>query len=60
VNNELEPNLRFKKEYVKLAGVWFGNHKPHMNTFLTPLTQMFIDGWHKGKSYLLLNLTIRN
>jgi hypothetical protein len=48
INNELGPNLRFKKENVKLFGLWFGSFKPHMNTFLTPMTQMFIDAWYDG------------
>jgi len=60
VNNELEPSmynwidninfieLRFKKEYVQFLGVWFDSEKPDMNTFLTPLTQMFISSWTEG------------
>jgi hypothetical protein len=49
VNNELQPEIRFKKENIRLIGIWFGSKKPDMNTFLTPLTQMFIDAWHLGK-----------
>jgi hypothetical protein len=48
VNNELEPHIRFKKEYVKLFGVWFGKQEPIMNTFLTPCVQMFINAWEQG------------
>lgn len=32
--NELPPHLR--KEHMILAGLWFGNEKPYMNTFLKP------------------------
>jgi len=59
VNNELEPGkfnfiviyiveLRFKKENIFLIGLWFDSQKPNMTTFLTPLTQMFIDSYHSG------------
>lgn len=48
INNELEPNIRFKKEYIQLVGLWFGKKKPHMNTFLTPLVQMFNDAFNEG------------
>ena len=42
VNNEIEPSIRFKKEYVKLFGIWFDQCEPYMNTFLAPSIQMFI------------------
>jgi hypothetical protein len=48
VNNELQPEIRFKKDNIHLFGIWFSLHKPHMNTFLKPMVQMFIDGWYKG------------
>ncbi len=35
--NELPPWLRFKKQYVLLGGLWFGNCKPDPNLFLKPL-----------------------
>jgi len=58
VNNELEPEIRFKKENVRLFAIWFGNSKPKMNTFLTPLTQMFIDAWNNGNIYIILYLSV--
>jgi hypothetical protein len=48
VNNELKPEICFKKENVRLFAIRFGSNKPNMNTFLTPLTQMFIDAWYNG------------
>jgi hypothetical protein len=60
VNNELSPEIRFKKEYVKLFGLWFGSTKPHMNTFLTPLAQMFIDAWYEGKGCKITLTLFRN
>ena len=44
--------LRFKKEYIQLLGIWFDSEKPDMNSFLTPLTQMFINSWHIGIIFL--------
>ena len=40
--------LRFKKKYIYLLGVWFDADKPDMNTFFTPITQMFINSWNSG------------
>ena len=68
MNNELEPGkfrfvvndiieLRFKKENIFLIGLWFDSEKPKMTTFLTPLTQMFIDSYHSG-IFILLHTNI--
>ena len=37
VINELPYTIRMKPENMLLAGLWFGNRKPAMNTFLKPL-----------------------
>jgi hypothetical protein len=50
----LDPQIRFKKEYIKLAGIWFGSSKPDMSTFFTPLVQMLNDAWYKGRSSIVL------
>lgn len=34
--NELPPTKRFLKEKMVIAGLWYGEGKPHMNTFLKP------------------------
>ncbi|XP_053407190.1 uncharacterized protein LOC128559474 [Mercenaria mercenaria] len=41
VINELPYKLRMKKENMILAGLWFGNKKPFMGTFLQPFLQKF-------------------
>ena len=61
ISNELEPSMyltqlnidifteiRFKKEHIQFLGIWFDSEKPDMNTFLTPITQMFINSWTEG------------
>jgi hypothetical protein len=59
VANELAPEIRFKKDYVRLLGIWFGKTKPQMNSFLKPMTQMFIKAWHKGNfSFVLTHNTV--
>ena len=35
--NELPPHLRSKN--ILMTGLWFGQTKPHMNTFLTPFVE---------------------
>jgi len=35
--NELPPHIRMKN--IMLAGLWFGNKKPHMDLFLEPLVE---------------------
>ena len=61
INNELNPEIRFKKNNVKLFAIWFDKEKPPMNIFLKPLVQMFIDSWHKGKFFKKnLSLCFRN
>jgi len=39
VINELPPHKRWNKENVILGGLWFGETKPNMLTFLKPFTQ---------------------
>lgn len=60
VLNELQPEIRFKKDNVRLFGIWFGREKPHMNTFLKPLTQMFINSWQRGNLSFILSIISRN
>jgi hypothetical protein len=38
--NELPISHRFKMENIILLGLWFGNKKPNMNSFLSPVVQM--------------------
>jgi len=39
--NELPYKVRMKAENMILAGLWFGNQKPSMNTFMKPLLSAF-------------------
>ncbi|CAG2218049.1 unnamed protein product [Mytilus edulis] len=41
VINELPYKLRMMKENMILAGLWFGNQKPSMSTFLSPFLDSF-------------------
>ncbi|CAC5411693.1 unnamed protein product [Mytilus coruscus] len=41
VINELPYKLRMMKENTILAGLWFGNQKPSMSTFLSPFLDSF-------------------
>ncbi|KAK3911696.1 tRNA pseudouridine(38/39) synthase, partial [Frankliniella fusca] len=40
--NELPPYLRFRRENMLLAGLWFGLEKPDINLFLKPIHEEFL------------------
>lgn len=46
--NELPPKERRKKENMIFAGLWFGNTKPLMLTYLEPLTKSIADIHREG------------
>ena len=51
--NELPPDKRFKMDNVILAGLWFGNLKPHMLTFLKPFHSTLYELESKGEQFNL-------
>ena len=53
--NELSPDQRFKMDNVLLAGLWFGNCKPCMLTYLRPFHSSLFQLEDKGIQLILPN-----
>ncbi|XP_066921278.1 uncharacterized protein [Clytia hemisphaerica] len=46
--NELPPALRKLKKFRVLVGIWFGEEKPYMRSFLRPLVEMLKQWYFQG------------